>query len=205
MMHYKSILCLNGDLPSKNFFNKSLPIIAADGAADKLHAMGINPDVVIGDLDSIKNAEQFNLIHAPHQDESDFQKALKHIKECKLLPCLVLGAGGGFMDHVLFNIDVIMRNECIFYSPPIIGIPLNKTVKFKLKLNSKVSIFAMPKVKISTSGLKWELNDSVLEFPGFNSLSNVNVKENFTVEVKEGKALLMAYVDKMEDICIDYV
>jgi thiamine pyrophosphokinase len=199
-MHYKSILCLNGTLPNKDFFTKPLPIIATDGAADKLLDIGINPDVVIGDLDSIKSLERFKVIHAPNQDESDFQKALKYLGHNQLLPTIILGANGGFIDHILFNIDIIMRNECVFYSPPIIGIPLNQTTEFKLKLNSKISIFAMPKARISTSGLKWELDDNILEFPGFNSLSNINIKENFKIEIKEGKALLLAYVEKMENI-----
>lgn len=200
-MHYKSILCLNGNLPNKKFFNKNLPIVAADGAANKLHEIGIMPDIVIGDLDSIRTSENFKILHAPSQDESDFQKSLNYVKQNQLLPTIILGADGGFIDHILFNIDVIMQNECIFYSPPIIGVPLNKTAEFKLKINSKISIFAMPKAKISTSGLKWELDNDTLEFPGFSSLSNINIKENFKIEVKDGKVLLLSYVENMEDLC----
>ena len=36
--HFESILCLNGNLPNKNFFGKcvGLPIIASDGAGSRL-------------------------------------------------------------------------------------------------------------------------------------------------------------------------
>lgn len=196
MMHYKSILCLNGNLPNKDFFTKEIPIIAADGAANKLADIGITPSIVIGDLDSIQNSEQFKVIHTPNQDESDFQKALKYLEQNQLLPTLILGADGGFIDHILFNIDIIMRNKCIFYSPPIIGYPLESSTEFSFKLGSKISIFAMPEAKISTTGLKWELNNSILKFPGFNSLSNEVIKENIKIEIQEGAALLLVHVDE---------
>ena len=52
--NYKSILVLDGSIPTKEFFNEmQLPIISADGATNKLHKMGITPHVVIGDLDSV--------------------------------------------------------------------------------------------------------------------------------------------------------
>lgn len=195
-MHYESILCLNGNLPNKDFFIKEVPIIAADGAADKLLDIGVKPDIVIGDLDSIKNIDKFKVVHTPNQDESDFQKALKYLEQNQLLPTLILGTDGGFIDHILFNIDIIMRNKCIFYSPPIIGYPLEASTKFSFKLGSKISIFAMPEAKISTSGLKWELNNSILKFPGFNSLSNEVVKENIKIEIQEGAILLLVHVDE---------
>ena len=51
---FKSILCLDGELPSAAFFFFfTLPIIAADGAANTLMQMGVLPQIVIGDLDSI--------------------------------------------------------------------------------------------------------------------------------------------------------
>lgn len=54
---YRSILCLNGDLPDPSFFHKrKLPVIAADGAANVLCNLGVFPDLITGDLDSIQPA-----------------------------------------------------------------------------------------------------------------------------------------------------
>ena len=62
LKQYKSVLCLNGDLPKASFFREmDLPIIAADGAANYLIKNDILPEVIIGDLDSIdrKQFKQF--------------------------------------------------------------------------------------------------------------------------------------------------
>ena len=74
----KSILCLDGNLPDSNFFSKiKLPIIAADGAANKLLNLGIKPLVIIGDLDSVnqKDFPTSEILLKPDQNQTDFQKS----------------------------------------------------------------------------------------------------------------------------------
>ena len=57
--HYAggALLVLDGDLPAAGFIRGLLGehslLVAADGAGLRLHAMGIVPEVVIGDLDTI--------------------------------------------------------------------------------------------------------------------------------------------------------
>src|SRR3990167_7172544 len=118
---YRSLLCLNGDLPDKPFFKQcSLPIIAADGAANTLLQKGIEPTLIIGDLDSVsrETKSQYPHIKIEDQNRSDFQKALSYLKEHHLLPTIVLGVNGGYLDHILFNIHVLTQEECLFYDPP---------------------------------------------------------------------------------------
>jgi thiamine pyrophosphokinase len=197
-LNYKSVLCLNGNLPDKEFFDTKVPIIAADGAADQLLAMNIYPDVIVGDLDSIQDKTKWDkskIIYAPDPNLSDFQKSLHYIEQQKLSPSIIVGINGGFMDHILFNIDIIMRSGSIFFAPPIIGIPLKKKAAFQIQLRTKISIFGMPEARISTVGLEWELEDDLLKFPGFNSLSNFNIKENVEVNIKEGAVLIMLHTN----------
>jgi len=204
MMPYKSILCLNGDLPDSSFFVGNERIIAVDGAADKLLQMGIAPDVIIGDLDSIKQSHYSSseVIHLPSQDQSDFQKSIDYLKQNKLLPTLVCGASGGFIDHILFNINIILENECIFYAPPLIGYTLKGPVvlQFNFTKNTKISLLGIPKAKISTSGLKWELKETSLEFPGFNSAFNRTIAENISIQILEGAVLMLVYAEHIEDM-----
>ncbi|MEZ4823951.1 MAG: hypothetical protein R2942_16725 [Ignavibacteria bacterium] len=53
-----TLIFLNGDPPSRkvinNYFKESNYIIAADGGADYLKTENIIPDLIIGDLDSVK-------------------------------------------------------------------------------------------------------------------------------------------------------
>ena len=204
LQNTKTVLCLNGDLPNNRQFFANKFIVATDGAADKLIKMNITPMVIIGDLDSVENSDyhDIEMVHLPDQNQSDFQKALKYMSQRKLLPTVVCGANGGFIDHILHNINVILQNECVFYSPPLIGQVLQgpATMNFSLSFNTKLSLLGMPKAKIRTSGLKWELDDAMLEFPGSNSCFNRTVNENISIEVLEGKLLLLIYSNYIEDM-----
>lgn len=199
----KSILCLNGNLPNKSFFPADKIIVATDGAGDQLLNMKIQPNVIIGDLDSAKNDvyQDIEVIHIPDQNQSDFQKAISYLAANKLLPTIVYGASGGFLDHILHNINVILENDCIFYSPPLIGCVIrpNSISKFTLKPNSKLSLLGIPNARVKTSGLKWELDNEMLEFPGANSCFNRTLTEEISIEVTEGKLLMIIYNEDIQD------
>lgn len=200
----KSILCLNGDLPDSHFFAEDKIIVATDGAADKLLKINIKPSIIIGDLDSIEhgNHPYTEMIYLPDQNQSDFQKAMHYLAQNDLLPTMVFGIGGGFIDHVLQNINIITEHECAFYSPPLIGYVLkgHTISNLDLRPNTKISLIGMAKAKVKTSGLKWELNNAMLEFPGNNSCFNRTLSENISIEVLEGKLLVMIYTENIEDM-----
>lgn len=140
---YKSILCLNGDLPEVDFFDKNLPIIAADGAANSLINMGIKPSMVIGDLDSITADNQALENTHLHYDQNfcDFEKSLDYLKKNDLLPSIIVGLNGGFIDHILNNINHFVTTNSILYAPPIYGFTMraNEKKSFILPLNTKIS------------------------------------------------------------------
>ncbi len=73
------------------------PLIAADSGADTATTMGVMPDHIIGDFDSIGDMAQFppdRLIHMAEQDSTDLEKTLS----CLSVPfCL----GFGFLAVVL--------------------------------------------------------------------------------------------------------
>lgn len=123
-MTYKSILCLSGELPQKDFFEKmQLPVIAADGAANKLHALGITPHIVIGDLDSVCPSLNVNRLHIHDQSRCDYEKSMEYLEQNGLLPTIILGSSGGDLDHILNNISIFMLNSHgnLLYAPPLYG------------------------------------------------------------------------------------
>lgn len=200
----KSILCLNGMIPDRDFFlHHSCQIVAADGAADKLKQIGIKPNLIIGDLDSVRldEHEEAEIVHRPDQNSSDFEKGLAYLKAKDLFPVVVCGVGGGVLDHVLYNINVVAANDCIFYDPPLIGRVLTAptTLSLRLDLHTKLSLIAMPMATVKTSGLKWNLNNDILEFPGANSCFNRSVKDNIEIEIVGGKILLLIYLEHVTD------
>jgi thiamine pyrophosphokinase len=202
---YKSILCLNGDLPSTDFFKKynQLPVIAADGAANILHQSQITANLVIGDLDSLHVDLHpiHQLLHHPEQDRSDFQKCLSYLHDNDLLPAIIVGINGGYLDHILNNINIFLETGSVLYAPPIIGFLLEEHDSKVLTLpkNSKISLMGMPQSKISSKGLKWELNETVLSFPGQTSCFNRSSKSPIQLHNHNGRTLVLIY----ETDCLD--
>lgn len=201
---YQSILCLNGELPDLSFFTTiNLPIIAADGAANSLLALGISPMLITGDLDSVQPdiLKHHRFVHVPDQESNDYQKAMRYLKNNNLLPAIVLGINGGHLDHILNNINIFMETNCLLYSPPIKGFVIKKQsqAKFLVPVQTKISLMGIPEVTISSKGLKWELNDTHLSFPGKTSCFNRTQSTEVILEVHQGAALVLIYDQIIED------
>jgi len=208
---YRSIVVLNGEIPSSSFFKRDIPIIAVDGGANKLLSIGVKPDLVVGDLDSVNPDLRANLntIYLPDQDYCDFSKAMAHLKTVKLLPSIVTGITGGAIDHILQNINIFLSTGSIFYtpSPPMVGYTLQKgtTHFFSLSKNTKISLLGMPTAQISTKGLKWELYLSNLAFPEKNSCFNRSLRDKVSIEVHSGICLAMVYLEAVDDAARHHV
>lgn len=205
---YRSILCLNGDLPDAAFFKAAnLPLIAADGAADTLENLGFSPQIIIGDLDSVtpQTRAKNQVLHRPEQSTNDYQKSLAYLKTNNLLPAIVLGINGGHLDHVLNNISLFLETDSVLYAPPILGYVLKAQSQYSYQLphDTKLSLLGMPSARVSSTGLKWELKQSKLSFPGSNSCFNRTQQESITIEIEEGAALLLIYTQPSIDAGAD--
>jgi len=201
--NYRSILCLHGDLPQKDFFNLALPIIAADGALNYLAKINIKPTIVIGDLDGADPIllKQQPSLYLPNQDTSDFQKCLSYLNDHGLLPTIITGINGGYLDHILNNINIFLTTDSILYAPPIIGFCLRpeSNQQFSCELDTKMSLFGISNAVVSTKGLRWELHSQTLTFPGHNSCFNRTLKNEIEIIVHEGLILVLCYLNKMND------
>ncbi len=207
---YRSIVVLNGEIPDSSFFKRDIPIIAVDEGANKLLSIGVQPDLVVGDLDSVNLDLRANLntIYLPDQDYCDFSKAMAHLKTVKLLPSIVTGITGGAIDHILQNINVFLSTDSIFYTPipPMVGYILQKSIThFSLPKDTKISLLGMPTAQISTKGLKWELHLSNLAFPGKNSCFNRSLSNEVYIEVHSGICLAMFYLEAVDDAARHHV
>ena len=200
---YKSILCLDGDLPKQEFFEQtSLPIISADGATNKLMKMGIVPEAVVGDLDSI-SPEILRCVRYEKvidQNYSDFQKVLRYMACHDLLPAIICGISGGHIDHIVNNVNIFMQtSDNVFITDDVVGYKIQGDCQYTFPIDTKISIIGMPECVITTQGLKWELRDFYTTYPGQNSCFNRVAKTPLSVQIKSGTALLMAYTNKVVD------
>ena len=113
------ILVLNGDLRwtegLARLAREAPLVLAADGGANALARLGVRPDTVVGDLDSIEADTKSwigeeRLFHHPDQDKTDFDKALTFAFENLGIDRLtVLGALGNRLDHTIGNLGILAR------------------------------------------------------------------------------------------------
>ena len=200
---YKSLLCLHGELPEAPILRSlRLPIISADGATNTLHKQGIVPDLVIGDLDSVGETllSRVRYKRLIDQQYSDFQKALQYMGNNSLMPAIICGISGGYIDHVINNINIFMQSaNCIILTDDIIGYRLVSNHTYKFPVGSKISIIGVPECEITTIGLKWELNNFKSSYPGNNSCFNRVTREPLQIIIHSGKALMLVYLNEIVD------
>ena len=205
---HKSILFLNGTMPDKkilNVLNTKVPLIASDGAAKKMNKLGLSPDYVIGDLDSYKKqANITNIIKVTNQNLTDFEKCLLFINSKSLSPTLVLGANGGEIDHILGNMQIVIKHSSktpMYFLDTYqnndleigvkLGIPTTNNLKLTVNKGSYLSIIAFEEIILSTKGLEWELLNSTLHINGILGLRNKTVSNQLEISLKKGKALII--------------
>lgn len=102
-----------GDFLKDRRFNK---VIAVDAGLEAVKALGILPDVIVGDFDTVKPEvlSEFRQmehiiweVHQPEKDETDTELALNRAMASGYGEIAVLGATGGRLDHMLGNIHLL--------------------------------------------------------------------------------------------------
>jgi len=171
--------------------NRCYPIISKrDDFQDLL------PHIVSGDFDSADRKILFEfqelgieIVPTPSQDETDFTKAMIVLKNRKILnvqDVVVFCEHYGRLDHIMGNIGTLFKvsswskkfNIFLVSSDSITWL-LNSgqhTIHVPRRIwSAKLSCGIIPvgqKTIVSTTGLRWNLNNTVLEFGGLISSSN---------------------------------
>ena len=90
-------------------------LLAADGGANHLARIGLRPEAVVGDLDSIRPGVrrwvgESHVIHMAEQDSTDLHKTLAYaIDDRRATRVTVLALLGGRVDHGLENLALLAR------------------------------------------------------------------------------------------------
>lgn len=207
------IIIANGDKPSKqniNYLKKNgvKTIIAADGGANSCYKLGIVPQYIIGDFDSIssdvfnhlKNKSEF--LKYTRQNDTDVEKALKFVIKKKYETVYLLGGTGDRLDHSICNLGIVIK----FFSKIRVIIIHGKTILFPYADNvvlestpdETVSLYAFnSKTRITSSGLKYPLRNARLLFGEKESTSNVALSDSFELKISGGIVFVIRELKKM--------
>ncbi len=103
----------------RRWLDSATRLICADGGARAALSLGLQPDVVVGDLDSLDDAQQAQLaalgcrlaVYPVAKDWTDLELALKLAMEEGATEVVILGALGGRLDQELANIMLLLLPE----------------------------------------------------------------------------------------------
>lgn len=196
-----ALVIANGVLPAAKILDelraRSQLVIGADGGANLARAVGITPDYVIGDLDSMSAETRAALspaqiIHRPSQDATDLEKALQFAVELGVTHALLLGTSGLRLDHQLVNLNIAEKfcDRLGIETHDDFGVGqfiAQNQISFEAPIGQQISLIAFRRADgIRTSGLKYPLAGEALEWAVRDGLSNEVVSSPVRISVERG-------------------
>lgn len=205
-MKTKAVIFLNGAFPHRKviskFVTKNDYIIAADGAANYLKNLKIIPDVILGDLDSIKKnildyylSKDIPVIKYTEQDTTDFEKSINFVLKSGIKEVLIFGFTSLRSDHSLNNFSVLKRYykkiNSKFIDDYFIIEFIRSKISFKYRKNQLISLLPFPTARnIQTKGLRYTLKDESLSLGVREGTLNISTSKVIYISFKSGDLIL---------------
>ena len=177
-------------------------MVALDGAYDRLRELQITPDVVIGDLDSLKSQE-YNLnvefIKIDNQETTDLEKAFDFLISKGYTDINVVWATGNRLDHTVNNLATLAKykmTNVVIYDSYSRCFVLPKHFKKFYDKGTALSLIPIPLATgITTKNLKYPLDNEPLDFGGRSGTSN-EVLNSSVVEISYDSGILVLIESK---------
>jgi thiamine pyrophosphokinase len=203
-MRKRALIICNGEMPSSRTLRSLVDgadfVICADGGANKARRLGVVPDLIIGDLDSItaetkRFFRRVKFIRDENQNNSDLEKALDFVLSKRVTEILVIGATGGRTDHTLSNLSIVgkyHRKANITMKDRTCEIAvIDRRISFDAAIGEIVSLLPLGRCQgIRTKGLKYPLRNESLELGVREGTSNEVAASPVEIGLKKGKLLL---------------
>lgn len=203
-MTNKALILANGEPPKKQLLQSLLQearfIVCADGGANTAVKLGIQPNAIVGDLDSI-HAEALVKFHKvptyeiTDENSTDLEKAVGWTIRQKYDHITIIGGFGKRLDHTVGNLGVLPK----FYPDAVIRFIddlgemsyVGRQITFEAKRGDIVSLVPLSRCEgITTQGLKYALDNEALELGVREGTSNVVMLSPVSVKVKKGHLAL---------------
>ncbi|MEK7389527.1 MAG: thiamine diphosphokinase [Elusimicrobiota bacterium] len=192
-----ALLILNGELREPRRVRAAAAasdlLICADGGARHARTLGLVPDFIVGDMDSLARPLPrlwTRTVHLRDDDpeRSDLDKALRLARSLGAVRVLIAGALGGDLDHELVNfavfearargldLSLIDGGTAVLLGPGRHLLPLKSGARF--------SLLAAPRARLSVTGARFAVRDETLA-RGSRGLGN-RARGKVSIRVRSG-------------------
>lgn len=196
----RTLIILGGAEPSQHLLASQLDwadrVIAVDHGVDCMVAMGCEPDVLVGDLDSVRSP--IHRLKCPveqsgDQYSTDFEKGLRLAGDIDSLH--ILGGLGARTDHFLTNLLIVAGIDpaadivLLGHSEVIHRVTPEHPLKGSLPVGATISLLPFSHCeRVSSKGLRWNLSRTDM---GINlQLGQSNVVEQKDIEITVGEGVM---------------
>jgi thiamine pyrophosphokinase len=217
----RAIIVANGSVEENETYAQAVQaddlIIAADGGALIAVRLGLQPHVVIGDMDSLPPEIRTELTergcqfvsHSPRKDETDTELAIQYALRSGADEIVLLGAIGDRLDHTLANILLLAMPELERVRATIVT---GDTQVWLLRGGYELEFGGTPgdivtllplsqdAIGVSTVGLEWALHDDTLHLGPARGVSNVMTTTEARVRLREGCLLVLRVAEGEHEV-----
>lgn len=192
-----------GEPPDPDLLGELAPpqlVVAADSGADVARGLGVLPDVIVGDFDSVTPAAAAAVAERRRfpvdKDATDLTLALAEAHSRGAGSITVVGGSGGRLDHLLANVATLasdelasLRVDALIGSARLWVVRRAETISGTVGQVVSLLAYGGPAAGIRTTGLRWALAGETLEAGASRGVSNVFDAPEATVTLRSGALL----------------
>ena len=175
-------------------------VIAADGGLRHTQALGLTPDIILGDFDSLGYIPTGAQVFPVEKDDTDAMLAARKGLELGYREFMFYGAlDGPRLDHTVANFQTLQfladhgATGYLVGRDYLVTVLKNETIAFDENAEGILSLFCLGADArgVTIHGLHYELENGTLT-PGFPlGVSNHFTGKKATIEVKDGSLLAL--------------
>ena len=206
----RAVVFVNGDIADYGALSRWLRAddyrIAADGGARHLEALGLTPDVIVGDLDSIDPSLLAQLRgqgaavekHPAAKDATDLELALERAVRDGAREILLFGAVGGRLDQTLANLLILAQQNWTVPLAIVEGDQLARVLRGRQSVTltgptgGYVSAVALSEevTGVTYQGLEYPLENATLRLGSTRGVSNTLASSPAQISIESGILLV---------------
>jgi thiamine pyrophosphokinase len=206
----RAVIFLNGNRSSRDVVFRTIKttdtIICANGGSQHAISLGVVPQVVIGDQDSLPKSifhvlKKYSITwitHPREKDKTDSELAIEYAVQKGFSEIIIFGALGDRIDHVLGTLFFAAQQRTsiiriLEVKQILTFLPVGKTLKLSGRKGDLVSLIPLQSdvQGVTSRGLKWELNNETLFFGKTRGVSNEFISDTALLSIKEGVLLIV--------------